>query len=78
MKHVHGGAQATKWKAYNARYGMQTNQIIEGFTLYEGRENDVDTSERYNMRWKKTAAKKTGMVRMHDAPDAGDSNPLAF
>ncbi len=75
MKHVQGGAQAAKWKAYNARYGMQTNQIIEGFTLYEGRENVVDTSDGYNTRGKKNTAKKAGLVRTHDAPDAGESNP---
>ncbi len=56
MKHVQGGSQAAKWKAYNARYGMQTNQIIEGFTLYEGRENIVDTSKGYKTRLKTAAA----------------------
>ena len=40
MKHVQTGAQAVKWKAYRERYGMQTNQIIEGFTVFE----DIDTS----------------------------------
>jgi hypothetical protein len=73
MKHVQGGAQAGKWKAYNARYGMQTNQIIEGFTLYEGRENVVETSARYNTRFKKTTAKKTGQSRTQDTPDSGEA-----
>jgi hypothetical protein len=31
MKQTQPGAQAAKWKAFNARYGMQTSQIIEGF-----------------------------------------------
>jgi hypothetical protein len=75
MKHVQGGAQTAKWKAYNARYGMQTNQIIEGFTLYEGLENIVDTSDRYNTRGKKNSTKKTGLVRSQDTPDVGESNP---
>ena len=35
MKQVQSGAQAVKWKAYKECYGMQMNQIIEGFTVFE-------------------------------------------
>ncbi len=42
MKPVQPGAQTTKWKAYKDRYGMQTSQIIEGFTLYEGQEHVLE------------------------------------
>jgi hypothetical protein len=75
MKHVQGGAQAAKWKAYNARYGMQTNQIIEGFTLYEDRENVVETSEGYKTRLKTAAAKKFSSGRPLETTDGEESNP---
>lgn len=35
MKQVQSGAQAAKWKAYKECYGMQAQQIIEGFTVFE-------------------------------------------
>jgi hypothetical protein len=35
MKQTHTGASAAKWKAYNAKYGMQASQIIEGFTVVD-------------------------------------------
>jgi hypothetical protein len=44
QKQTQPGAQAAKWKAFNARYGMQTSQIIEGFTVYEGCETVMDAS----------------------------------
>jgi hypothetical protein len=44
MKQTQPGAQAAKWKAFNARYGMQTSQIIEGFILYEGSETIIEGS----------------------------------
>ena len=75
MKHVQVGAQAAKWKAYNARYGMQTNQIIEGFTLYEGRENVVDTSEGYKTRLKTGAAKKGSTSRTMETTDGEECPP---
>ena len=36
MKQVQTGAQATKWKIYKEKYGMQAAQVIEGFTQYAG------------------------------------------
>jgi hypothetical protein len=58
MKSVQSGAQAPKWKAYKDRYGMQTNQIIEGFTVYEGMENYVEQDARPNTKKKATGKKK--------------------
>ena len=58
MKSVQTGAQAAKWKAYKDKYGMQTNHIIEGFTVYEGMETSVDADLRPNTRKKGTTKKK--------------------
>jgi hypothetical protein len=58
MKSVQSGAQAQKWKAYKDRYGMQTNNIIEGFTVYEGMDNSVGEEARPNTRNKGTGNKK--------------------
>ncbi len=46
MKSVQSGAQAAKWKAYKDKYGMQTNNIIEGFTVFEGMDNYVEVGSR--------------------------------
>jgi hypothetical protein len=37
MKQVQSGTQHAKWKAYKERYGLQTTEIIEGFTQYDRR-----------------------------------------
>jgi hypothetical protein len=59
MKSVQTGAQAAKWKAYKDKYGMQTNQIIEGFTVYEGMETCVEADMRPNTRKKGPTKKKS-------------------
>ncbi len=58
MKSVQSGAQAAKWKAHKDKYGMQTNHIIEGFTVYEGMETCVEADMRPNTRKKGTTKKK--------------------
>ncbi len=73
MKSLQSGAQAQKWKSYKDRYGMQTSQITEGFTLYEGQEHVCEASERYNTR-KKSQGKKAGSTTtIDDAAEAGDT-----
>ncbi len=68
MKHTQPGAQAAKWKAFNARYGMQTSQIIEGFTLYEGFETVVDAS---SGRPPATRQRGNGKRKGPDSEDSG-------
>ncbi len=73
MKSVQTGAQGTKWKAHKDRYGMQTSQIIEGFTLYEGQEQSLEAPDRPNTR-KRSQGKKSGSTAIsEDLVEPGDT-----
>ncbi len=50
MKQVQG-SQKEKWKAYQARYGPQVDEIIQGFTQYD--RNDIATDEARRSKGKK-------------------------
>ena len=58
MKHVQTGAQAAKWKAYRERYGMQTNQIIEGYTVFDDMDPSLDGASQSAKGKKGTKSKK--------------------
>jgi hypothetical protein len=67
MKHTQPGASAAKWKAYNAKYGMQASQIIEGFTMVAGAEDHVETNSTAPATRQRNVTKKKGP----DVEDAG-------
>ncbi len=67
MKQTHPGASAAKWKAYNAKYGMQARQIIEGFTMVAGAEDHVETNSTAPATRQRNVTKKKGP----DVEDAG-------
>ena len=50
MKQVQG-SQKEKWKAYQARYGPQVDEIIQGFTQYD--RDDIATDEARRAKGKK-------------------------
>jgi hypothetical protein len=70
MKSVHTGAQTTKWKAHKDRYGMQTAQIIEGFTLYEGQEQVLVAQDKHNTRKRSQGKKTASAATAEDLIDA--------
>jgi hypothetical protein len=73
MKSVQPGAQTTKWKAYKDRYGLQTSQIIEGFTLYEGQEHVLEATDRYKTRERSQSKKSGSTATTDDTVEAGDT-----
>jgi hypothetical protein len=73
MKSVQAGAQTTKWKAHKDRYGMQTAQIIEGFTLYEGQEQVLVAQDKHNTRKRSQGKKTASAAPAEDLIDAADN-----
>ncbi len=72
MKSVQPGAQATKWKAHKDRHGMQTAQIIEGFTLYEGQKQSMEAPDRRNTRKRSQGKKSRSTATTENLPETTD------
>jgi hypothetical protein len=69
MKQTQPGAQAAKWKAFNARYGLQTSQIIEGYTVYEGYETVMDGNSAPH------ATRQRGSAKRKNQDNEGSAQP---
>jgi len=59
MKHIQA-SQKDKWKAYQARYGPQVDEIIQGYTQYD--RNLTATEEARRSKGKKTTRSSAGPV----------------